>query len=337
MTKATLNNCAYLKSNRISMDVNLHLTRALLASRLTYGCSTWTIKAADMNRLDALGREIWRRLLRLTWKDHVSNDELNTKIAGRWLFSSETVLQHNAKWFGHSVRCGGLTCAVLCGLPCGYKPWKEPPLNLPTGYSLASSGHSFSSEFSDCNGLITEGVINGTVVLNQYCECGCPASANKVTKQAAVLDFFSRIHRVGSLEPSGAQGTEVVPQQNTRSLGYFDISVLPPSSAPLSSLGGYLVPLFGGSHALWLQVQADPRLTTVGVSLLLQPCSQFSNSGHLQDDGVETPIALSPATYWTYHRPIWLWSLDDTSSGGPTPRASTIGQCHSVHRLWGDR
>ncbi|PIK33740.1 hypothetical protein BSL78_23863 [Apostichopus japonicus] len=205
MTKATLNNCAYLKSNRISMDVNLHLTRALLASRLTYGCSTWTIKAADMNRLDALGREIWRRLLRLTWKDHVSNDELNTKIAGRWLFSSETVLQHNAKWFGHSVRCGGLTCAVLCGLPCGYKPWKEPPLNLPTGYSLASSGHSFSSEFSDCNGLITEGVINGTVVLNQYCECGCPASANKVTKQAAVLDFFSRIHRVGSLEPSGAQ------------------------------------------------------------------------------------------------------------------------------------
>ncbi|PIK39608.1 endonuclease-reverse transcriptase [Apostichopus japonicus] len=121
MTKATLNNCAYLKSNRISMDVKLHLTRALVASRLTYGCSTWTIKAADMNRLDALGREIWRRLLGLTWKDHVSNEELNTKIAGRWLFSSETVLQHNAKWFGHAVRCGGLTCAVLCGLPCGYK------------------------------------------------------------------------------------------------------------------------------------------------------------------------------------------------------------------------
>ncbi|PIK39563.1 hypothetical protein BSL78_23596 [Apostichopus japonicus] len=73
--------------------------------------------------------------------------------------------------------------------------WKEPPLNLPTGYSLASSGHSFS-----------EGVINGTVVLNQYCECGCPASANKVTKQAAVLDFFSsRYTGLGSLEPSGAQ------------------------------------------------------------------------------------------------------------------------------------
>ena len=76
---------------------------------------------ADINRLDALGREIWRRLLGLTWKDHVSNDELNTKIAGRWLFSSETVLQHKAKWFGHAVRCRGLTYAVLCGLPCGYK------------------------------------------------------------------------------------------------------------------------------------------------------------------------------------------------------------------------
>ena len=64
MTKATLNNCAYLNSNHISMDVKLHLTKALVASRLTYGCSTWTIKATDMNRLDAFGREIWRRFAR---------------------------------------------------------------------------------------------------------------------------------------------------------------------------------------------------------------------------------------------------------------------------------
>ena len=56
MTKATLNNCAYLNSNRVSMDVKLHLTKALVASRLTCGCSTWSIKATDMNRLDALGR-----------------------------------------------------------------------------------------------------------------------------------------------------------------------------------------------------------------------------------------------------------------------------------------
>ncbi|PIK58188.1 hypothetical protein BSL78_04912 [Apostichopus japonicus] len=51
----------------------------------------------------------------------------------------------------------------------------------------------------------------------------------------------------------------------------------------------------------------------------------------------KTPIASSPATYRTYHRPIWLWSLDDTSSGVPPLGPPTIGQCHSVHRLWGDR
>ncbi|PIK60340.1 hypothetical protein BSL78_02709 [Apostichopus japonicus] len=42
----------------------------------------------------------------------------------------------------------------------------------------------------------------------------------------------------------------------------------------------------------------------------------------------KTPIALSPATYRTYHRPVWLWSLDDTSSGGPPLGPPTIGQCH---------
>ena len=65
MTKVTLNNCVYFHSNHISMDVKLHLTKALVASRLNYGCSTWTIKAAGMNRFDVLGREIWRRLLGL--------------------------------------------------------------------------------------------------------------------------------------------------------------------------------------------------------------------------------------------------------------------------------
>ena len=34
MTKATLNKCAYLHLNRISMDVKLHLTKALVASRV---------------------------------------------------------------------------------------------------------------------------------------------------------------------------------------------------------------------------------------------------------------------------------------------------------------
>ena len=121
MTKATLKDCAYLKSHRISIDVKLHLIEALVASRLTYGCSTWTIKAADMNRLDALGREVWRRLLGFTWKDHVSNDVLTTQIAGRWLFSSDTILQRKAKWCGHAVRYGGLTSAVLFGLPSGLK------------------------------------------------------------------------------------------------------------------------------------------------------------------------------------------------------------------------
>ena len=154
MTKATLNNSAYLNSNHISMDVKLHLTKALVASRLTYGCSTWTIKATDMNRLDAFGREIWRRLLGLTWKDHVSNDELRTKIAGRWLFSSETVLQRKAKWCGHAARYGGLTSAVLSGLPYGRNRKPGRPHLRWIDNLTKWSGHSANQLLEDGRGRI---------------------------------------------------------------------------------------------------------------------------------------------------------------------------------------
>ncbi|PIK50771.1 hypothetical protein BSL78_12357 [Apostichopus japonicus] len=335
--------------------------------------------------------------------------------------------------------------------------WKEPPLNLPTGYSLASSGHSFSSEFSDCNGLITEGVINGTVVLNQYCECGCPASANKVTKQAAVLDFFSSRYRVGlsgALRRPGtgllttilSDNTTVVTycsyvnrHGGTRSERYCRLAretlttatesgmalqvsqiarkenvmadALPRGQLhpdewtlcnehelepglgsptgrhhhprdqdllfdprgqttvwfPISALKWYLnrtQDLLGTSTSLFFLlrvphsaawedtlsrclVEAIRPLATGPGRSMAHNSRGFTASSALfagfpivdicKTTAWKTPIASSPATYRTYHRPIWLWSLDDTSSGVPPLGPPTIGQCHSVHRLWGDR
>lgn len=119
IAKDTLNRCTYLKSPRINLSTKLHIIRALVASRLTYGCSTWSVKASDENRLDALGREIWRRLLGYTWSDRLSNNDLHQLIDGRWTFSFNTIMERKAAWCGHAHRHGGLTSAVIAGLPEG--------------------------------------------------------------------------------------------------------------------------------------------------------------------------------------------------------------------------
>ena len=75
------------------------------------------MKTADAKRLDAFGREIWRRLFGLSWQDMVSNEDLESRIGGRWTFSTDLVYARKASWCGHAVRSGGLSVAVIAGLP----------------------------------------------------------------------------------------------------------------------------------------------------------------------------------------------------------------------------
>ena len=41
-----------------------------------YGAETWTLRATDLKRLESFEMWCWRRMEKISWTDHVRNEEV---------------------------------------------------------------------------------------------------------------------------------------------------------------------------------------------------------------------------------------------------------------------
>ena len=55
------------KSRDITLLTKVHIVKAMVFPVVVYGCESWTIKKPDLQRIDAIERWCWRRLLRVPW------------------------------------------------------------------------------------------------------------------------------------------------------------------------------------------------------------------------------------------------------------------------------
>ena len=69
-----------LKSRDITLLTKAHLVKAMVFPVVMYGCEIWTIKKAELRRIDAF--ELWccRILLRIPWKARQSNQSILREI-----------------------------------------------------------------------------------------------------------------------------------------------------------------------------------------------------------------------------------------------------------------
>ena len=51
------------KSRDTTLSTEAHLVKAMVSPVVMYGCETWTIKKAELQRIDAFELWCWRRLL----------------------------------------------------------------------------------------------------------------------------------------------------------------------------------------------------------------------------------------------------------------------------------
>ena len=65
--KAMTNLGSTLKSRDITLPIKVHLVKAMVFPVVMYGCKSWTIKRAELRRIDAFELWCWRRLLRVPW------------------------------------------------------------------------------------------------------------------------------------------------------------------------------------------------------------------------------------------------------------------------------
>ena len=69
-----------LTSRHIHMTVPIKVLRCYVWSTLLYGCETWTISVAMQKKLDAFETWLYRRMLRISWKDMVTNEEVYRRM-----------------------------------------------------------------------------------------------------------------------------------------------------------------------------------------------------------------------------------------------------------------
>ena len=92
--------------------------RSLAISIFLYACKSWTLTAELEKRTQAFEMRCYRRLLNISYKDHVTNEEVCRKIQaaiGEYDELLTLVKKRNLRWFGHVSRSSGLTKTVLQG------------------------------------------------------------------------------------------------------------------------------------------------------------------------------------------------------------------------------
>ena len=91
-----------LKSRDITLPTKVRLVKAssMVFPVVMYGCESWTIKKAELQRLDAFDLWCWRRLLRVPWTARRSNQSILKETSPQYSLEG-LMLKLKLQSFGH--------------------------------------------------------------------------------------------------------------------------------------------------------------------------------------------------------------------------------------------
>ena len=85
------------------MSTKVHLVKAMVFLGVMHGCESWTIKKAELWRIDAFELWCWRRLLRVPWTARRSNQSILKEISPGSSLEG-LMLKLTLQYFGHLMR-----------------------------------------------------------------------------------------------------------------------------------------------------------------------------------------------------------------------------------------
>ena len=92
--------------------------RFLVTSIFQYACESWTLTAELQRRIQAMEMRCYRKILHISYKDHVTNEDVHAKIQqaiGPYEDHLTIVKRPKLQWYGHVSRSSGLAKTVLQG------------------------------------------------------------------------------------------------------------------------------------------------------------------------------------------------------------------------------
>ena len=91
--------------------------RSLVTSIFLYACESWTLTAELQRKIQAMEMRCYRKILCISYKDHVTNEEVRAKIQQAIGPHEDptTVKSRKLQWYGHVSRSSGLAETILRG------------------------------------------------------------------------------------------------------------------------------------------------------------------------------------------------------------------------------
>ena len=89
---------------------------SLVISIFLYVCESWALTAELEKRTQAFEMRCYRRLLNISYKDHVTNEEAHRKIQvaiGEYDELLTLVKKRKLRWFDHVSKSSGLAKTIL--------------------------------------------------------------------------------------------------------------------------------------------------------------------------------------------------------------------------------
>ena len=92
--------------------------RTLILSTFLCAYESWTLAAEIERRIQALEMRCYKRLLNISYKDHVTNEEVGNRIQNATGVHDDLltmVKKRKLRWYGHISRFSGMLKTILQG------------------------------------------------------------------------------------------------------------------------------------------------------------------------------------------------------------------------------
>jgi len=80
------------------------LLNCYVFSVLKYACESWTMNSTLMKRIDAFEQWFYRRMLKISWTDKVTNDAVLAKMKESKLHFADSIMKQKLSYAGHVLK-----------------------------------------------------------------------------------------------------------------------------------------------------------------------------------------------------------------------------------------
>ena len=97
----------------ISLRSKIRLMRSLVTSMFLYVCESWTLTAESQRRIQAMEMECYCKIIHISYKDHVTNEEVCAKI-------QQAIGPHEHLLTKRDANCSGMVMFLV------HQVWPKP-------------------------------------------------------------------------------------------------------------------------------------------------------------------------------------------------------------------